>query len=97
MVKGYWIGRIAESDRNSYQKYVQVISPAVGSLEGRFLVNGGESIQMDGEQSSAKIAIIEFPSLSLAEEFYASEVCRNAIASSGLSVSSTIEVGAEAD
>jgi uncharacterized protein (DUF1330 family) len=68
----YILIRVAVTDWDRYRQYMALTPAVLAKYQGRFIARGGESITLEGPQESRRLALVEFPSLDLAKEFYAS-------------------------
>jgi uncharacterized protein (DUF1330 family) len=69
----YIIARIHVTDWERYRQYTQATPAAIQKFGGRFIVRGGETTTLEGPPETARLVIIEFPSLDRAKAFYHSE------------------------
>ena len=69
----YIIARIQVTDWERYRQYTQATPAAIAKFGGRFIVRGGETITLEGPPETARLVVIEFPSLDQAKAFYHSE------------------------
>lgn len=76
----YLIVRVQVTDPDAYEGYKKLSGPAVEKHGGRFLVRGGRSVTLEGEEETRRIVVVEFPSLERAEAFYRSPEYAEAIA-----------------
>jgi uncharacterized protein (DUF1330 family) len=60
------------SDPEAYRTYSSQVLPIVQRFGGRFLARGGTLEILEGELTSKRAVIIEFPTLAQAREFYLS-------------------------
>ena len=58
-MKAYWINRCHVIDSESYQKYVKLAGPALQKFGGKFLVRGGEQVELEGGPFERTV-LIEF-------------------------------------
>lgn len=61
MPKGYWIARINIHDPEGYKEYLALNAEPIAAHGGRFLVRGGASELVDGDDRDRNV-VIEFPS-----------------------------------
>ena len=61
------------TDWERYREYTRATPTAIERFGGKFIVRGGETITLEGPQETARVVIIEFPSLDTAKAFYHSE------------------------
>jgi uncharacterized protein (DUF1330 family) len=78
-LRGYWIAHIDVTDPEGYRAYQDEVPIPFGKFGGRFLVRGGRSELMEGQQRSRCVAV-EFPSYEAALACYRSPGYRKAIA-----------------
>jgi len=69
----YIVARVQVTDWERYRQYTQATPGAIDKFGGRFIVRGGETISLEGPPETARLVIIEFPSVEHAKAFYASE------------------------
>lgn len=79
MPKGYWIAHVDVADPVRYQDYVRANAAAFEKFGGRFLVRGGASTTVDGEQRERHV-VIEFESLAQAQACWDSPEYQAALA-----------------
>ena len=66
-MKGYVIGRVNVTDPEQYKKYTAKTPASIASFGGRFVVRGGESTTVEGEEETSRIVVIEFDSFEQAK------------------------------
>lgn len=71
MPKAYWIARVDVRDAVGYKDYVAAAKLAFDKYGARFLARGGSSIAAEGP-GRARNVVIEFASLQVAQDCYAS-------------------------
>ena len=71
-MSAYWMVRCHVVDSDQYTKYIQLAGPAIETHGGRFLVRGGEQIEVEGS-SYERTVLVEFDSLEQAHACYLSE------------------------
>jgi uncharacterized protein (DUF1330 family) len=69
----YVIGKVTVTDRDRYREYAKLTPGVIAKFGGRFLARGGEVVTLEGPEERQRVAVIEFPSLERAKEFYDSE------------------------
>jgi uncharacterized protein (DUF1330 family) len=69
----YIIARVQVTDWDRYREYTKATPAAIQKHGGRFIVRGGDPITLEGAQETARLVIIEFPTLDQAQAFYHSE------------------------
>ncbi len=72
--------RIEAKDPTKLQDYQKVAPAIIKKYKGKILARGGEVVSLEGSEENRRIVIIEFPSLNIAKEFYASKEYTDAIA-----------------
>ena len=73
------IARIKVTDPEQYKKYMAVTPGVIEKFGGKFVVRGGETVTLEGEEETRRIAIVEFPALENIRDFYASPDYREAM------------------
>ena len=48
-MSAYWIVRCHITDAEEYGKYIQLAGPAIEKHGGRYLVRGGEQVEVEGQ------------------------------------------------
>jgi uncharacterized protein (DUF1330 family) len=71
-VAAYVIALIEVTDPEQYRKYMAETPRIIAQFGGRFIARGGEKTTLEGPEENRRIALIEFPSLERAKEFYKS-------------------------
>ena len=69
----YFILTIEVTDLRRFAKYLRRVRPVLEKYSGRYLVRGGEFEVLEGGWNSPVLAVLEFPSMEKAQEFYHSE------------------------
>jgi uncharacterized protein (DUF1330 family) len=69
----YAIVLIEVTDRKQYLKYTQATPAVIAKFGGKFLVRGGKTLTLEGQEENRRVVVIEFPSFELAQAFYQSE------------------------
>jgi uncharacterized protein (DUF1330 family) len=72
MPKGYWIARVDVENADRYPDYVTTAKPAFERYGAKFLVRGGETHSLEGN-NRARNVVIEFASVQDAMDCYNSE------------------------
>lgn len=67
--KGYVIAEITVTDPVAYKQYADTVLPIVTHFGGTYVVRGGKTVAVEGEQPSGRIVVIEFKSLAAASAF----------------------------
>ena len=71
-MKAYWINRCHVIDSESYQEYVKLAGPALQKFGGKFLVRGGEQVELEGGPFERTV-LVEFNSMKDALNAYNSD------------------------
>jgi len=66
----YIIAKINVTNPDQYKEYTKVTPEIIKKFGGRFLARAGETITLEGPEENLRIALLEFPSLEKAREFY---------------------------
>ncbi len=56
-----------------YNAYTLLTPETIEKFKGKFIVRGGETIVLEGDPSSKRIVILEFPSMEIAKSWWHSE------------------------
>ncbi len=70
---GYIIAMIEVTDPEQYRKYMAETPGVIAKFGGKFIVRGGQKATLEGPDENRRLALVEFPSLERAKEFYNSE------------------------
>ncbi len=74
----YLIADMNVSDPGKYEEYKRLAPPAIQKYGGRYLARAGATAILEGDWSPTRLAILEFPSIGKAKEFYDSPEYRAA-------------------
>jgi uncharacterized protein (DUF1330 family) len=74
----YMIARIEITDSGRYSKYLAATPAIIARFGGRFIARGGETVVLEGPEENRRIAVVEFPDLKSARDFYNSAEYRKA-------------------
>lgn len=66
----YIIGRITVTDPERYAEYTKATPEVIAQFEGKFIARGGNKVSLEGQTETARIVILEFPTLERAEAFF---------------------------
>jgi len=69
----YLIARVSVSDPQQYKQYTDRTPGVIAKFGGKFIVRGGQIVNLEGPPESGRIVVIEFPSLEHVQAFYRSE------------------------
>lgn len=69
----YFILTIEVTDLRRFAKYLKEVRPVLEKYKGKYIVRGGKFEVLEGEKDPAIVAVLEFPSMEAAREFYYSE------------------------
>ena len=78
-MSAYLIYRAHVHDADAYRAYMARTPDAIAAFGGRFLARGGETVTLEGAPETARVIIVEFPSLDAARAFYDSAIYREAM------------------
>jgi uncharacterized protein (DUF1330 family) len=67
--KGYVIAEITVTDAEAYKQYAAAVPAIAAKFSGKYLVRAGQTVAVEGEPPSGRIAVIEFDSLAAARSF----------------------------
>jgi len=71
-MSAYVIADVEVTDPAVYDEYRKLTGPSVAKFQGRFIVRGGAVERKEGDHDWHRVVVIEFPSLALARDWYAS-------------------------
>jgi|TARA_B110000967_G_C18567295_1_gene403084 uncharacterized protein (DUF1330 family) len=71
-MKGYWIARCHITNGDEYSKYAALAGPIIESYGGKFLVRGGNQIEVEGGLFERTV-LVEFESFTAAKNCYESD------------------------
>jgi uncharacterized protein (DUF1330 family) len=69
----YIIVEIEIHDPEAYEGYKKLTLDTLKNYQGKFIVRGGKTENLEGEWSPERFVILEFPSTDLAKKWWASE------------------------
>jgi uncharacterized protein (DUF1330 family) len=69
-VPAYMIARINVTDPEQYKNYIAATPAIIEKFGGKFIARGGETVTLEGERETRRIAVVEFPALDNIREFY---------------------------
>jgi uncharacterized protein (DUF1330 family) len=72
----YLIYRAHVHDADAYRAYMTRTPEAIAAFGGHFLARGGDTVTLEGTPETARVIIVEFPTLEAARAFYDSDVYR---------------------
>jgi uncharacterized protein (DUF1330 family) len=71
-MKGYVVTNFTINDRDTFKQYLSRVSDTVNKYEGKFLVRGPIANVIEGEPHKF-LAVVEFPSIQIAETWFNSK------------------------
>ena len=66
----YIIARVDVTDWSRYREYTKATPEVIARYGGRFIVRGGQIINLEGDPETRRLVVIEFPNLARAQEFF---------------------------
>ena len=69
----YVITELTTHDLEEIEKYRKLVPETVKSFNGKFIVRGGHTTTLEGDWKPERIVVIEFPTVSRAQEWWNSE------------------------
>ena len=69
----YIIARIRVTDPTQYEAYKKLSPAAAAAFGGEFIVRGGETETLEGEEETRRLVVVRFDSMDKARAFYRSE------------------------
>ncbi|MEL0082344.1 MAG: DUF1330 domain-containing protein [Gammaproteobacteria bacterium] len=73
-MSAYLIYRATVHDAEAYAGYMALTPGIIAQFGGRFLVRGGRSETLEGENEGRRTIIVEFPDFEAARRFYDSPI-----------------------
>ena len=73
------IARINVTDPERYKNYIAATPAIIQKFGGKFIARGGETVTLEGERETRRIAVVEFPALDNIRQFYDSAEYKAAI------------------
>jgi len=71
-MSAYVIAEIDITDPAAYEDYRRQVPGVIAKYEGKYVVRGGKVESLEGGWSPKRVAVVEFPSMERALEFYRS-------------------------
>ncbi len=68
----YLLIRVNVTDPERYRDYMALTPAALAKYQGRFIARGGKSVTLEGPEETRRLALVEFPTMELAQTFFAS-------------------------
>lgn len=78
MALGYVVAQITVTDPERYPDYVRLVQPTLDVFGGEFLVRGGKSERYEGTPPGKRTVVIKFPSYQAAQDWYHSDIYKDA-------------------
>ncbi|HLW37328.1 MAG TPA: DUF1330 domain-containing protein [Candidatus Eremiobacteraceae bacterium] len=75
---GYIIACVQWHDQEAIERYGAIVVESLRPFNGRYLARGAPVATLEGEHPPQRLAVVEFPSASLARQWYDSEAYRPA-------------------
>ena len=72
-MSAYVIVRVKVTDWDRYKEYMKVTPATIEKFGGKFIVRGGQTVTLEGPETTDRIVMLEFSSLEKAEEWYHSK------------------------
>jgi len=70
MTKAYIVGEVTVHNPEGYGQYAQKVPGTIAQYQGKYVVRGGTSTQLEGNAQGNRRVVIEFPSRAAAETWY---------------------------
>jgi uncharacterized protein (DUF1330 family) len=72
-MSAYVIVEVSIHDPVLYEDYKKLTPAAIAAYGGRFVVRGGQTEALEGNWQPERIVVLEFPSVAIAKEWWASD------------------------
>jgi uncharacterized protein (DUF1330 family) len=69
----YIIVEVSVTDPKEYEEYKKLMPPSLAAYDGKFVVRGGHAETLEGGWKPERIAVMQFPSVERAKEWWSSE------------------------
>lgn len=73
MSKAYLVGQITVTNPQAYAVYSAQVPHTIDTFGGKYLVRGGQAMQLEGQAQGERNVVIEFPNREMALAWYHSE------------------------
>ena len=70
----YLIVEISVHHPQEYEEYKKLSGPSLQPFNGRFIVRGGKTINLEGDWNPERIVVVEFPDIKRALEWWNSDI-----------------------
>jgi len=70
---GYIIVDVNITDPVEYEDYKKLTPGSIAAFNGKFIVRGGQTEILEGDWQPGRIVVLEFPTLAIAKEWWASD------------------------
>jgi uncharacterized protein (DUF1330 family) len=78
-MSAYLVVRVRVSNPEAYETYKRLAAASLDKHGGRYLVRGGRTVTLEGEEESSRVVVVEFPTFERAEAWYRSPEYAEAI------------------
>lgn len=72
-MRGYVLVEIDIHSPEGYEDYKKLTPATIAAYDGRFIVRGGKTENLEGNWNAKRIVVLEFPTVERAKEWWASE------------------------
>ncbi len=72
-MSAYVIVKVKVTDWDRYKEYMKLTPATIEKFGGKFIVRGGQTVTLEGSETTERIVILEFSSLEKAKEWYHSK------------------------
>jgi uncharacterized protein (DUF1330 family) len=66
----YIIVEVKITDTEKYEEYKKLTPSSIAAYDGKFIVRGGETENLEGDWQPERIVILEFPNVDRAEQWW---------------------------
>lgn len=70
----YVIVEVSIQDHKEYEEYKKLTPAAIAAYDGKFVVRGGQTVNLEGDWQPERIVVLEFPTVKRAQEWWDSEM-----------------------
>ena len=77
-MSAYVVVQVEVTDPAGYDEYKKMVPPSLAAYDGKFVVRGGACETLEGSWQPKRLVVLEFPSVTKARAWWASDEYREA-------------------
>ncbi|MCJ8165912.1 DUF1330 domain-containing protein [Pontibacter sp. E15-1] len=66
----YVLVEVEVTDPTTYEDYKKLTPATLAKYDGRFIVRGGATVTLEGDEKSVRTVVLEFPTMERAQEWW---------------------------